>query len=313
MLRRPETWLALLLTLLAASGATCVPRPPLNDPLAPAAFVAPPTLDEVLTNLHATSQRITTLHSDSASVAAPGLPNLRATLTLEKPRRFRLQARLIGPAVDLGSNDTGLWFWASSDPQQAVYVARHEQLVSAGATPYPLDATWLIQAFGLVDFQPVDRHEGPWPRSDGSLEIRSYLPRPSGMLQRSLVIDATYGWVVEQTIWDANGQQLVHVRASQHRYQESAAVSLPHRIEIHLPPAQLSLAIEVGTYSVNQLPAEGPALWEMPPFEGLRRISLAAADGGGTRAVIPLGTDPGFRGEDRMAFRPRVRGYQRVR
>ena len=149
-----------LLSLWVASGATCLPQLPAPAPVGPPTFLAPPTLDEVAASFNDHAARVVTMTADSASISAPGTPSIRASLAVQRPRHFRLKARAFGPELDIGSNDQGLWFWANSDPNQAVYVARHEQLAATAGQPFPVDAEWLVQAFGLVELAPHGRSRG---------------------------------------------------------------------------------------------------------------------------------------------------------
>jgi hypothetical protein len=282
-----------------------------HDSLGPAVFQSPPTLEEIALNLNNKTRRITSLHTESASISTPGLPSLRASISLERPRRFRLRARLLGPEVDLGSNDELVWFWANSDPQRAVYFARHQQLAST----LPIDAAWLIQAFGLVELDPLDQHQGPFPRSDGMVEVRSWVQGQGGQIQQSLVVDPTYGWIIQQTIWGADGQTLAVIDSGNYRNYDDVGMALPHRIVIELPPAQLTIRIEASEYWINQLPVNSSDLWQMPVFDGYQRIDLAGLGTPAQRPFAPaaLGGAASYDGTDRTSFRPQFRGYSAVR
>jgi hypothetical protein len=304
--------LRILLTLVAVTsltGATCIPRPPTGAPLPPPLFQTPPTFLELAQALNDSSSRVRLLYAENARISGPGMPTgLRAEITLERPRRFRLRGKLLGPEIDLGSNDELLWFWANRDPQNAVYFARHAQRSQAGANaPFPIEPEWLVDAFGLVELAPHDQHDDPFPVGTDQVEVRSRLARPNGDLIRRLVIHIQYGWVLQQEIYNSSGQLLVRVAGSKHLYDSEAGVSLPHRIDIELPPAQLTFRIEVGQYSINQLLENPDRIWEMPPFEGERHIDLAA------NAPPPGLSDSSreftpYESANRTLFRPRYRG-----
>ena len=270
--------------------------------------MAPPTLDEMAQVLNAKAARVWQLSTENATVSAGDLLTLRANISLERPTRFRLQGKAFGPAVDLGSNDELIWFWAKSNPDNAVYYARHDQLGGVNGAPIPIEATWLIDAFGLVELRPNDLHEGPYDRGNGQIEIRSTLRHAHGInLYRSIVVDSTYGWVTEQRISDGSGQVLAEVYASDHRYDHGAAVSLPHRIRISLPPVQVSFQMEVSSYLVNQLREDPATLWTMPNYDGYRIINLAEEGLPGS-VVSPTSADPLYEATNRHLYRPRYRG-----
>ena len=267
----------LLLTLFVASGATCHRNTMGVDPMAPAAFVAPPTLDEIIYAVNANTSRVQQLHSDSAWLSLPGLPSLRSSVSLERELRFRLKSKSIaGQELDIGSNDDLFWFWAKRNPEPVVYFASHREFAESPTRGmFPVDPHWLIEAIGLVQLEPGGMHEGPISRGDGRVEIRTHLVRATGPVTRVLVIDERYGWILEQHLLDSTGRAIASSRTSGHRYYATAAVALPHRIEIEMPDAQLSLTIEVNEYAVNSLYGSPTQLWDKPPFEGYTPVNVA--------------------------------------
>lgn len=285
MKRRAGAYLVSMTVLLCASGASC---PTLRQPLAspaPTLFAGPPALQEVIAAINATSGQIRQLQTDSATLSVQGMPTLRASLAAGPPRNFRLRASFIGvgEVLDLGSNDQV--FWAMVDAPQlmsevprAVYYARHDQYLHSDARQMlPIQPQWLVEAFGLVQLDPAGRHEGPYQRGPGELEIRTRTPSPEGDLTKILVLHDRFGWIQQQHWYDARGVLLASVFASQHRYEPALGISLPHVIEVRLPPPAHSLQISVQTYSVNQMYSDPAQLWAMPAFQGYPLIDLAAA------------------------------------
>jgi hypothetical protein len=176
----------------------------------------------------------------------------------------------------------------------------------------PLEAGWLIAAFGLVELSAEEAHEGPFPRGNNELEIRSWLARPGGDLIRSLIVDSTYGWITEQRISNESGQHLAVVSASQFRFYPNPGVSLPHRIAIELPLMQVAFQLDVSSYQVNTLFEDPEELWTMPTFEGQRVINLA------TSAMPMMARNSSaapalYETADRRRYHPRYRGYSPIR
>jgi len=79
---------------------------------------------------------------------------------------------------------------------------------------------------------------------------------------------------------------LASSQASQHRYYPEVAASLPQKVELRVPRAQLSLAIDLGQVQINA-PSANPALWVMPAMSGYEQVDLGAAAPGLT-ATHPL-------------------------
>jgi hypothetical protein len=285
--RQAAAYLVLMTVLLCASGASCPTlRQPLSSP-APTLFAGPPTQQEVIAAINATSGQIRQLQTDSATLSVQGMPTLRASLAAGPPRNFRLRASFIGvgEVLDLGSNDQV--FWAMVDAPQlmsevprAVYHARHDQYLHSDARQMlPIQPQWLVEAFGLVQLDPAGRHEGPYQRGPGELEIRTRTPSPEGDVTKILVLHDRFGWIQQQHWYDARGVLMASVFASQHQYEPALGISLPHAIEVRLPPPAHSLQINVQTYAVNQMYSDPAQLWAMPAFQGYPLIDLAAATG----------------------------------
>ncbi len=104
------------------------------------------------------------------------------------------------------------------------------------------------------------------------------MPSASGTLQKVTLIDARRAWVLEQDIYDQAGTTLLaSARAESYRYYPVEQVSLPDRISIQLPTANLRMTINLGTVQINQLTADRQQLWTMPTFEGYPQYNLGGA------------------------------------
>jgi hypothetical protein len=314
-------WL-IAVVLVSASGASCPTRQP-PGPTAPAAFLAPPNVGDVLSVVNANSARIQQLQADNVRFSVQGIPTMRASVALQRPRSFRLRAQFVGlgEVLDLGSNQE--LFWALIDaPQMAtnvprgIYYARHDQYASARVDFLPVRPDWLVDAFGLPILDPSHVHEGPWQRGGDQLEIRSRIPTWEGETGRITIIHASFGWVLEQHVYDPRGQWVASSLTSNHRYYPEIGVSLPHRIEIRLPPPNRPFHLEVDTYSINQLRVDPSQLFAMPDYPGYPRIDLAAPG-----MMLPPGSlppqppavpppySPSAEPYPTTGMRPRYRGY----
>ncbi len=284
MSHRQAVLLICLLVPLAATG--CRVRPfwlrKNQVELPPEAFTqSPPTLEDVIDVVNSNTSRVHQLQAENATLRAEGIPTLRANIAFEQPRNFRLRAQLsqfTGSELDIGSNDELFWFWVKRDEQPAVYYARHDEFATSPARDLvPIEPNQLTEALGLVYLSPDDRHTGPTQR-ESLLEIRSQIPSPRGDMTRVLLVDAKYGWMVEQHYYDANGQLLLSARASEHRYYPENAVTMPHHIEIRLSPgqpSQLAFDLDVNTYVFNRLAGDPNELWALPKKNGYPTIDIA--------------------------------------
>lgn len=281
------------LALLSTASCTHTWRNPFapSGPPAPEVLVAGMSIDQVISAVNLNAARIQSYRTTNASITipgVPGIPRLSGNIALERPRRLRLTANsLLGPEVDLGSNNDLFWLWVSRNEPPALYFARHDQYAGSEAQRMlPIEPDWLMDALGLAMFEPGDVHDGPRLLGDGTLEIRSVLNRPTGQKTKRTIIDARRAWVLQQHIYDAQGALLASAILKDHRYHPEAQVSLPQRIEIEMPATQLRLAIDVGSVQLN-VPATNPELWQLPAIAGFPRVDLGTASAAATSSAQP--------------------------
>ncbi len=284
------SWIGILLVCFVSGGATCARRDvPLTFPPPPAVLTTTPTLDEVVAVINRADQ-IQQLSSNSVSVDMEGAPNLSSsTLHLQRNKNFRLKAGLSlvpGVGVDLGSNDQVFWFEVPEGLGRTLYFARHDQYQQQlNRAVLPVDPTWLIDALGLVHINPQAVVAGPVRRADGKLEIRDTLTMPDGVYQRVCFIEPQAGYVMNQQLYSPSGALIAQCNASNHVYYDQVQCALPHQVDITLTPATgqpLSMRIDIGMYSVNQLLTSDPTVFVMPQT-AKKAIDLASAS-----ATLPL-------------------------
>ncbi len=265
--------LLLLLIVFCGSGATCNRsfRNPFAQigPPAPEVLQAGMSLDQVIAAVNQNASRVVSYQTNNASITVPGMPGiplLRGDIAAQAPGKVRLRAStaLTGPEVDMGANDELFWFWVKRNEPPALYFSRHDQFAgSAAKQVMPIEPQWLLDALGMMQFSPNDHHEGPFPQGNDAFEIRSVIQAAGGPMTKHTIVDARRAWVLEQHIYDATGTLVASTRASDHRYHPEVGVSLPQKIELRVPAAQLSLSIHVGTVQINTL-ADNPMLWSLP-------------------------------------------------
>jgi hypothetical protein len=269
----------IVMGLFALSGASCPKRASSGGVLPPEAFAAPPTLEQVIQAVNSNSAPVRQLQAEGATLSVEGLPPLKANLVMERPRRFRLVGEftaMTGPELDLGSNDEVLWMWVKRAPQSAVYFARHEQFHLSPATQMlPIDPSWLTEALGAAYLDPLAQHDGPFQTGDRRLEVRSRVFSPQGEMSRVTYVDDKYGYVVEQRLHDPAGRLIAIALAADHRHYPEARVTLPHRVQVKVPPAQLAITFDVPRYAINQISGDPVSIFSMPQMGGYPLIDLA--------------------------------------
>jgi hypothetical protein len=310
---------ALLLSTVAACGGcnwlrhfrsqTSRANPP------PVVFQPTPTRDDVIAAVNAHTARVQTLHAQG-SMAIAGVPALQAEIAYQRPRQFRFRAgtSLLGPEVDIGSNDELFWFWAQRSPQPGVFYARHDQFAASQARQMiPLEPAVLIEALGLVELDPLGHVEGPVRLGSDRLEIRVRTPSPAGDVTRVVYLHHQYAWVLEQHFYGPRGQLLATTKASQHEYFPEADVSLPHRVDVQVPDGELIFSLNLSRHTINA-PLAGAATFELPreqlaqyPFYDMAAPNFAPS----TTPTQPASSPRTSRGES--GYPERYRGYSRMR
>lgn len=290
--------LGLLLLLVVAGGASC-PRMVEQYKL-PTARVLPSeaTLEQVTMVVNENSSRIQSLSADGAKISSSEFPTLHADLAVERPQRMRLIAKataLTGAEFDFGSNDELFWFWVKRPQPPALYFCRHDQFdYSSSRNVLPVDPDWLIEALGIVTFDPAEQHQGPFPVGKGNIKVCTIVQGPTGQLTKVRVIDSAHGWIVAQHIYDANGQRLASATASGHRRDPQSQAILPRHVEIQWPQTNFSLKIDLGDVTVNQLATGDGQLWTKPEYPGWPDVDLATVQlsvgPDGNTVITPVNT-----------------------
>ncbi len=274
----PALRLLIAITLISASGATC--QQFARQYYQPRTLPPSATLSQIMTTVNDNTGRVQSLQSTQATLSVTGAPvNLRANVALQSPTRLRLRADGplgSGPQLDLGSNDELFWLWVKENRPPAMFFCTHDRFAMSSARQImPVEPEWLIEAVGLVRFDPNEAHEGPRPVGGGRVEIRSHRPSASGDLTRIVIVDEWDGTVLEQHLYDAGGQRIASALTSKYKRDPISGAALPHSIEVQWPTAQMSFHLDVNDWQVNAIPADNIALWAKPEYPGYPDIDLA--------------------------------------
>jgi hypothetical protein len=276
--RHSSFFLLLAAGLFALSGASCPHTlQHYTNPL-PRVLPPSPTLEQVIDVVNRNSSQIRSFSTNHAAVSGTGFPSLGASVAFERAKRFRLQAGtgVTGTEFDLGSNDELFWFWLRRSQPPALYYCRHDQFPSSPASQTtPFEPGWLIDALGVMEFDPALPHQGPIALPNDRLRIDTIRNTPQGPEATVTIIDGSQGWVLEQHKFDANKRLIARSIASDHRRDPLTGLVMPKVVSITCPPAQLDMRIDLGNVEINRLAADPAALWSMPNYPGSPLVNLA--------------------------------------
>ena len=282
--------LALALALFAASGANC--QQYTRQFTQPRTLPPSATLDQVMMVVNDNAARVQSLQSTQATLSVPGAPSLRANVALQMPQRLRLRADapLGGPELDLGNNEDVFWLWVRRNQPPALFFCRRDQFdMSSARQIIPVEPEWLIEALGLARFDPLQSHEGPKPVGSGRVEVRTHRPSALGDLTKITIIDAWDGTVLEQHLYDAQGQRIATAITSRYKRDPNSGAALPRSIDVQWPTAGMSFHLDVTDWQVNAIPAENLLLWSKPEYPGYPNVDLADPN---LRFTVPAGAVP---------------------
>lgn len=270
----------LLIVVLAAilTGGGCrYLRPPTETYTGPE-LPPSPTLDQVAQFVNNNARQIHSFTADQASLSGPGFPTLRARVVFQRPRRLRIlgETSLTGLELDVGSNDEVFWFWVRRNEPPAMYYCRHEDFqTSAARQVVPIDPDYLIDALGLAEIDPAAVTSGPVALSGGRLEIRSAVPSPEGTMTQVTILDAKYGLILGQHLYDPRGQLVASAQNLGHRRDPLTGLVMPRAVQIRVPRTDLSLRVDLGQVRINQVIGDPSHLWSMPQYQGYPVVNLA--------------------------------------
>lgn len=181
-------------------------------------------------------------------------PSVSASMAVERPRNFRLQATAVNfDVADMGSNDERFWFWVRNDEEPGILTARHDCLQAAQRQmPLPFEPDWLIEALGVI---PIDESEvkvEKHPTDPKRVFFRRKRTSPDGShVELVSTVDTCQGIILDHSLSDRQGDIIALARLSEHERDGKTGVVLPHTVDLSWPRAKLGLALRMGAIEVN--------------------------------------------------------------
>jgi len=280
----------------------------------PIAFSALPSPTEAVAAVNANTQRVQSLQTQGATISIPGAPSIGAEIEVQRPRKLRLRAKtqLTGSELDLGSNDELFWLWAARMPEPSVFYARHDQFATSRARQMlAIEPGWLIEALGLVEIDPASVLEGPYADGNERIRLRTTVASAGGQYTRLLLLHNRYAWVLEQHVYDEQGQLVGSAFCSGHEYHAVDGLALPKRITVQVPHGLPRLQLDVDRWAINQPLAEAATVFELPrsqlgnyPFVDMADPKFVPPGGGVPAEPASIKTPP-----SQAELPRRVRGF----
>jgi hypothetical protein len=306
------------LFMIGCMGLTGSRRP--AAPVQQAYIDRTPTAHELVAYLNANAGRLRSLDSHDLDLdvqAGKQSFGLRGTLLCQKPKNFRLQAKM--PALsktvaDFGSNDQEFWYWIEQDRPPFLYHCAYADLERGNVVlPFPLRPDWVLEALGLGAPAPVGTPEQEQARGrtltvrmrpdKRHVDLIERTTSPQGQPVVKLTVfnnfnaEGTTPQVAEYLLYDAQNQQqpLCRARVEKVHYDAASQAVVPEKMRIEWPSQQLALTLTLGEIQVNNPKTDyafNKKLFTRPQLRGVREHDLAR----GLPSMTPAGIQrAGFR------------------
>lgn len=162
----------------------------------PNSNVPTPPAAQLVAYLNDNARRVDAVKSERVSMDAregnSQRVGLDGMLVCQKPRNFRLKAKVLGkPGVDVGSNNDEFWFWNSQERPAYVMHCKYEDLQRRDVRlPIPFQPDMIVCALGIAEYDPAKNYE---VRAKGdTIELIEPFVAPSGARMRKITVFNRY-------------------------------------------------------------------------------------------------------------------------
>jgi hypothetical protein len=287
---RPMRILVLLVLAAVVVGCSSVPFYRGNTAPTPGLRIASPTPQaaELVASLNANSQRVQAVQcADIDLDCQQGVQavGLRGGLICQKPRNFRMTAKVMGNvAVDIGSNDREFWFWISKAEPPYLYHCSYQDYSRGVRLPFPFQPDWITEAIGIAEYDPGKQYEMATTTCGVDLveNAVSHQGQPIRKITR-LTRGRSGQWqVTGHIVQDANKnadgsyREICAATVMDLQQDPTTGAILPRRLQLSWPAEKLKLQMKINQLAVNppNLSAERlatlftrPALRDVPSFD----------------------------------------------
>ncbi|MFN5291781.1 MAG: hypothetical protein ACK5E4_16965 [Planctomycetia bacterium] len=222
-----------------------------------------PTAQQLVTFLNTNSQKVQAVQCNQVSIdakqgnqTAPGLDGL---MVCQKPRNFRLKAKVVGqPAVDLGSNQQEFWYWISKiEPVPYVFHCNYEDLDRGNVRlPFPFHPDMIISALGMGDYDPAKQYE--IKNTQQSIELVEPMTYYQGRPVKKSTVFArkmTNGQpkVIGHILRDAQGKEICNASIYEVQQNRDTGAILPQRMKISWPEDRIEMMLRFSDMQVTNI------------------------------------------------------------
>lgn len=223
-----------------------------------------PTAEQMVAYLNDNARRLQTIQCNQVAIDSKqgnqNIPGLDGLLVVQKPRQFRLKAKVLGqPAVDLGSNQQEFWYWISkAEPVPYVFHCDYQAMDRGQVRmPIPIQPEMILAAMGISEYDPARQYEVK--QVGNQTELIEKMMSPQGRpVTRATVFLRTPAQpgkpqVLGHVLRDEQGKDICSVSIQEVQIHRQTGAILPQKIRFVWPSEQLEMTMRFGEFITPEL------------------------------------------------------------
>lgn len=226
-----------------------------------------PTAEQMVAYLNDNARRLQAIQCNQVAIdskqGSQNIPGLDGLLVVQKPRQFRLKAKVLGqPTVDLGSNQQEFWYWISkAEPVPYVFHCDYQAMDRGQVRmPIPIQPEMILAAMGISEYDAnrpyevrqvgnqtelIEKVTSPQGRPITRATVFLRTPAPSGKPQ-----------VLGHILRDEQGKEICSVTIQEIQIHRQTGAILPQKIRFIWPSEQLEMTMRFGEFSTPEISPE---------------------------------------------------------
>jgi hypothetical protein len=182
---------------------------------------------------------------------------LDGMLVCQKPRSFRLKAKVLGSAAaDFGSNDREFWYWISQNkPVPYVFHCSYEDLGRGQVRmPFPFQPDMVMTALGLAEYDPNRQYD--LKVNPTTLELSENATSPMGQPVRKVTVfnrakvPVGRPQVVAHILRDDKDKELCRATIHEVHVDNATGAVLPQKVTLSWPAEQMEMTMRLNGLTV---------------------------------------------------------------
>ena len=183
----------------------------------------------------------------------------------QKPRNFRLQAKVIGqPAVDIGSNNDEFWYWISKNEPPYLFHCSYEALGRGANVPFPFQPDMVVTALGIASYDPAKNYQLNAPAKANYFELIENTTSPQGQQIQKVVVFRRTGvvppdpQVIAYALRDGKGNNICIANIKSVQQNRETTAILPKEVSFDWPAVKLKMTMKLNDLQVVKTNADTP-------------------------------------------------------